>query len=47
MCAYFVRDVAFNWQIHIAKCGATHSYLVVYYPCRGNVDINQLEMYDY
>ena len=29
------------------KCGVTHSSLVVYYPCCGNVDINQLEMYGY
>ena len=27
------------------KCGVTCSYLVVYYPCCGDVDINQLETY--
>ena len=29
------------------NCGVTHSCLVVYYPCCGDVDINQLEMYGY
>ena len=29
------------------KCGVTRSYLVVYYPCCGDVDIDQLEMYGY
>ena len=33
--------------ICIAKCGVTHSCLVTYYPCCGDVDINQLEMYGY
>ena len=33
--------------ICIAKCGVTDSCLVVYYPCCGDVDINQLEMYGY
>ena len=26
-------------------CGVTHFCLVVYYPCCGDVDINQSEMY--
>ena len=29
------------------KCGVTRSYLVVYYPCCGDVDIDQLETYGY
>ena len=31
----------------VGKCGVTRSYLVVYYPCCGDVDIEQLETYGY
>ena len=29
------------------KCGVTCSYLVFYYPCCGDMDIDQLETYGY
>ena len=29
------------------KCGVTRSYLVFYYPCCGDMDIDQLETYGY
>ena len=32
---------------HKNLCGVTHSCLVIYYPCCGDVDINQLKMYGY
>ena len=40
------------WQkpvefVYIALHGVTRSYLVIYYPSYGDVDIDQLEMYDY